>query len=193
MPREALSERKDMSTPSSAGRLSREDGKTLQLGKRGATPALFTRLTSHIPPGQFGRYLLVGIWNTLFGYATYAGLTLLLAPYVAQGYMLAALLSSGLNISVAFLGYKWFVFKTKGNYLREWGRCLAVYGSSIIIGIGALPILVWVIRHATRFDRQAPYLAGAVLIAFSAIYNFLGHKKFSFKPASNFQDSSNAA
>jgi len=31
-------------------------------------PAL-TALTGHFPPGQFGRYLAVGVWNTLFGCA----------------------------------------------------------------------------------------------------------------------------
>jgi hypothetical protein len=30
------------------------------------------KLTRHIPPGQFGRYLLVGAWNTLFGYGSFA-------------------------------------------------------------------------------------------------------------------------
>ena len=30
------------------------------------------RLVDHIPPGQFGRYLLVGAWNTLFGYGSFA-------------------------------------------------------------------------------------------------------------------------
>ena len=34
-----------------------------------------------------------------------------------------------LGITVAFLCYKHFVFRTKGNYLKEWLRCFAVYGS----------------------------------------------------------------
>src|ERR1700674_2234048 len=85
-------------------------------------------LTRHIPPGQFGRYLLVGLGNTVFGYATFAFFTAILDRYVPQSYMLASVLASVLNITVAFLGYKWFVFKTKGNYLREWGRCVGVYG-----------------------------------------------------------------
>lgn len=172
------------------GRPVREGWRNPRLGMRDGIPQFLIRLTSHIPPGQFGRYLLVGVWNTLFGYTTFAALTALLAPKVPQSYMLAAVLSSVLNITVAFLGYKWFVFRTKGNYLREWGRCLAVYGSSTILGVGALPIMVWTIRLTSRLDRQAPYLAGALMMAFGAVYNFLGHKKFSFKPATKVQDSS---
>lgn len=144
-------------------------------------------------PCQFGRYLLVGVWNALFGYSTYAALTALLAPHISQSYIPAAVLSSVVNITVAFLGYKWFVFKTQGNYLREWGRCVAVYGSSMVIGIGALPIVVWVIRLTSRFDRQAPYLAGALLTVLGVIYNFLGHKRFSFRPASEVHGNSGAA
>ena len=42
--------------------------------------SLFARLTSHIPPAQFSRYTLVGIWNTIFGYGSYAALTALFMP-----------------------------------------------------------------------------------------------------------------
>jgi len=140
--------------------------------------------TQHIPPGQFGRYLLVGIWNTLFGYGTYALLTAILNPIVPYSYMWASVLSSLLNITVAYLGYKWFVFKTKGNYLREWLRCMAVYSSGIIFSLIALPVLVTLIRHKTRFFAQAPYIAGAILTGVVVIYSFLGHKHFSFRTPS---------
>ena len=140
-----------------------------------------TKFTRHIPPGQFGRYLLVGLWNTLFGYGTFALLTAVLNPFVRHSYMWASLLSGLLNITVAYLGYKWFVFKTKGNYLREWIRCVAVYSGGIIFGLIALPMLVLVIRRNTHYVAQAPYIAGAILMAVVVVYSFLGHKKFSFR------------
>jgi putative flippase GtrA len=146
-------------------------------------PAWFERVTSHIPPRQFGRYLIVGTWNTLFGYGTYAMLTALLDPVVAHGYILAMLISSPLNITVAFLGYKWFVFKTKGNYLREWSRCMAVYLSGILLGPVLLPIVVLALRSGVGLTRSAPYVAGALLTGFGVIYNFFGHKRFSFRGA----------
>jgi len=138
-------------------------------------------LGAHIPPQLFGRYLLVGAWNTLFGYGSYAGLTTLFNPIVPHSYMLACALSSVLNITVSFLGYKWFVFKTPGNYLREWVRCVVVYSGTIVMGVILLPILVLAIRHATPFSHAAPYIAGAILLGISAIYSFLGHKRFSFR------------
>jgi putative flippase GtrA len=138
-------------------------------------------LAAHFPPGQFLRYLVVGVWNTLFGYAVYAALTAVLTPLIPYSYMVASLLSSFVNITVAFLGYKWFVFKTKGNYLREWARCVAVYSGAIAIGLILLPILVGIIRHATRYQREAPYIAGAVLTGVSVVFSFVGHRRFSFR------------
>jgi putative flippase GtrA len=144
----------------------------------------FAILTAHFPPGQFGRYLVVGAWNTLFGYASFAALTAVLTPLIPYSYMAASLVSSILNITVAFLGYKWFVFKTKGNYLREWARCVMVYSGSIAIGLALLPVLVGIIRHTSRYERGAPYIAGALLIGISVVFSFVGHKRFSFRTRS---------
>lgn len=138
-------------------------------------------MTEHIPPGQLGRYLLVGTWNTLFGYGTFALFTAILSPILSHGYIYASVLSSLVNITVAYLGYKWFVFHTKGNYLREWTRCIGVYSGGILIGVLALPLLVLIIRRKTGLVGTAPYIAGALLTAFTVVYSFLGHKKFSFR------------
>ena len=144
-------------------------------------PAWIRRLTSHIPPDQFGRYLFVGLWNTLFGYGSYALLTATLAPVVPHSYILASIIAAPLNITVSYLGYKWFVFKTKGNYLRECARCMLVYGSSMAVGVILLPPVVFLIRWGSGLDRSAPYIGGALLMGFGVVYSFLGHKKFSFR------------
>jgi putative flippase GtrA len=146
--------------------------------------AFFANLTRHIPPGQLGRYLVVGVWNTAFGYATFALFTALLDRYVPASYLAASLIASVLNITVSFLGYKWFVFKTRGNYLREWVRCLMVYSGSIAVGIALLPPTVFVVEYLTDNRRTAPYIAGALIMGGQVILSFLGHKSFSFKDGS---------
>lgn len=146
-----------------------------------AAPGRFASLTRHIPPGQLGRYLLVGIWNTGFAYGTYAGFTALFDRRMPYGYLLASVLSNILNITVSFLGYKWFVFKTKGNYIQEWLRSLSVYGSSMLFGFLALAPLVYVFRTLLGFQHAAPYLAGAVLTGVSVLISFFGHKHISFR------------
>ncbi|MGC2211307.1 MAG: GtrA family protein [Candidatus Korobacteraceae bacterium] len=134
-----------------------------------------------MPAGQLFRYVLTGAWNTLFGYGTFALFTALLAPLGRQSYMLALIPSAAINITVAFLGYKWFVFKTKGNYLREWIRCVGVYSSSMALSMVLLPVFVFVIRHRFGLETQAPYIAGALLGVLTVIFSFFGHKHISFR------------
>jgi hypothetical protein len=69
--------------------------------------SVFARLTSHIPPAQFSRYTLVGIWNTIFGYGSYAALTALFMRRMAHGYLVAAVVSGLVSISVAFRRFKY--------------------------------------------------------------------------------------
>jgi putative flippase GtrA len=139
------------------------------------------RLAKHAPGGELGRYLLVGAWNTLFGYGTFAALVFILDPVLAHGYVLANVLSGLVNITVAFLGYKWFVFRTKGNYLREWARAFAVYSTGIAVGTICLPALVQALRYGAGLGRSAPYIAGALITGAGVILSFFGHKRFTFR------------
>lgn len=141
---------------------------------------MISSLRRHVPGGQLGRYLVVGIWNTAFGYATFALFNLLLEGRVPASYMFASLLASVINITVAFLGYKWFVFKTRGNYLKEWVRCLMVYSGSIALGLVLLPPAVWLVEYLTGNPRAAPYIAGAVVMGVQVVGSFVGHRRFSF-------------
>jgi putative flippase GtrA len=118
----------------------------------------------------------------LFGYGSFALFTAVLNPVVPHSYIVASVVSSLLNITVSYLGYKRFVFKTSGNYLREWARCVVVYSGGIVLGVVLLPIFVLLIRRSTPFFATAPYIAGALLMGIGAIYSFLGHKRFSFRP-----------
>ncbi len=138
-------------------------------------------LTRHFPPGQFARYLMVGLWNTVFGYSVYALFTALLMPRLRFGYIVASVLSNLLSITMAYLGYKFFVFKTQGNYLVEWLRCILVYGSGVLPGLVALPLLVEGLQHGLHLQRSAPYIAGAMVMGTTVIYSFFGHKHFSFR------------
>jgi putative flippase GtrA len=141
----------------------------------------FKRVTRHIPPGQFGRYLLVGVWNTLFGYSVFALFVYLLEPRMSHGYMAAQVISSVINISIAYFGYKFFVFKTTGNYLKEWLKCLAVYGtSSTLPGFVVLPMLVGLLHVGFHLHHKAPYIAGAILTVVGVFVSFFGNRRFTF-------------
>jgi|SRR5579884_2108304 len=156
-------------------------------------PGWRDRLLSHIPPGQLLRYLFVGAFNTLFGYTTFAVINYLLHRRgIPVSYIFAAAISNVINISVAFLGYKLFVFRTKGNYLWEWLKAMAVYWSSFVPAILLLPLLVRILNwtlppqlHAFHHNYSrsdaAPYLANALLLGVSVIYSFIAHKNITFR------------
>ncbi len=177
------------------------------------------RLVDAFPGGQFFRYLLVGGFNTLFGYTSFLVIVRLLAAVIPQRYLTltaiaGSLISTPLNITVAYFGYKFFVFKTKGNYLLEWLKCFAVYGTGMIPGLVALGALTRLIQNLVHSHSAglhnlltstqahlpaapahllagiahgktlAANIAGAIVIGLSTIYSFVGHKKVTFKTTS---------
>lgn len=130
---------------------------------------------------QLVRYLLVGGFNTVFGYALFALLNWSMTGLGSYSYLLASVLTSLISITVAFLLYKWFVFRTRGNYLIEWIRCVGVYSSSMLIGLVGLSILVPVLRRNLQNPVLAPYIAAAIMTAITVVITFLGHKNISFR------------
>ena len=143
-------------------------------------------LTLPLPSARFIRYALVGLWNTVFGYSCFFLFNRWLSTVMlAYSYIVANIAANLIAISVAFLGYKWFVFRTKGNYLREWLRTLMVYSGSLLFSTLALAPLVGLIRHLTRFQSEAPYIAAAIVAIFTVISSFFGHKHFSFRKDSS--------
>jgi putative flippase GtrA len=119
------------------------------------------------------RYVAVGACNTIFGYGCFAMFTLLLTPLLSYGYVLASLLANLFSLTFTFLGYNRFVFKMRGNYLKEWIRCVGVYASSMVLAVAALPWVVGVIRRQPGHERSAPYIAGAIVLVFSIVFSSL--------------------
>ncbi len=150
--------------------------------------AVIDNLARHVPPGQFLRYITVGAWNTVFGYACFTLVTwLLIRLFPAKPAMMTSIayvLAAFINISVSFLGYKWFVFRTKGNYLIEYLRSFSVYLPTLVISAVAIAQLTVLLRHTTPFPQEAPYLAGAILLVITVVLSFLGHRHISFRQKS---------
>src|ERR1700739_556226 len=108
---------------------------------------------------QFIRYLFVGGFNTLFGYCVFALLNWLFRGFGSYSYLYASFFSSVITISLAFLAYKWFVFRTRGNYLVEWIRCFGVYGTSVLISLVGMAVLVPILRRILNRPELASYIA----------------------------------
>jgi putative flippase GtrA len=146
----------------------------------------FAALRRVLPSGEVIRFLLVGVSNTLVSLGLYSGFVILFGhllphrgkPLIAD---LASITSKPLAITVAFLCYKHFVFRTKGNYLKEWLKCFAVYGISTPAELIILPLATKAFLVPTLTHLYAPFLAGVVNAVIIAGYSYVAHKKFSFK------------
>ncbi len=146
----------------------------------------FAALRHVLPSGEVIRFLLVGVSNTLVSLGLYSGAVILFGhllphrgkPLIAD---IASITSKPLAITVAFLCYKHFVFRTKGNYLKEWLKCFAVYGVSTPAELVILPLATKAFLLVVLTRAYAPFLAGVVNSVVIACYSYFAHKKFSFK------------
>ncbi len=147
---------------------------------------LVRELVRHAPPGQVVRFLIVGAWNTLFGYGVFVLLTYLLIPRVGNDVaaaVLASLLGSVICITMAFFCHKTYVFRTKGNLLKEYLRAYVVYGTTTLVSIALLPLLMILLKLVNTPQKWVPYVAGAILTAGNVFISFFGHKRFTFQQA----------
>ncbi len=144
---------------------------------------LVRELARHAPPGQVVRFLIVGAWNTLFAYGLFALLTYLLTRRIESPYV-AAMTASGLGsvvcITVSFVCHKLFVFRTRGNFLKEYLRAFVVYGGTSLVGFILLPLVMAALNLFVTPRAAVPYLAGAILTAGTVVISFFGHKQYTF-------------
>lgn len=127
---------------------------------------------------MFVRYLIAGTFNTLFGYGMFAALNFAFSGHYIQ----AAILANLASITVAFVNYKWFVFRTRGNYRRELMRCTAVYALIAFMGITGLWAVVPAIRATLGLPTASPYIGAALITGATSTVGFKMHRGFSFRP-----------
>ena len=118
------------------------------------------------------RYLMAGGWNTLFGYGVGVGLYTVLSHELHVAVIAA--IANILAITMSFLTYKLFVFKTTGNWLSEYGRSYVVYGSMALLSIA----LLWALVDYLGIDI---WYAQALVVLLTVGISYLGHKFFTFR------------
>ena len=117
-------------------------------------------------------YLVVGGWNTLFGYLIWALFQYLLHDYIYYLFILViAWVPAVLN---AYICYRYFVFRSRGSVWRELPRFSLVYMVTLCISLVGLPILLRVLPFSI-------YVTQALFTAVMVVLSYLSHKYFSFK------------
>jgi glycosyltransferase involved in cell wall biosynthesis len=120
-------------------------------------------------------YLVVGGWNTVFGYLAFAGLYYLLHSII--GYAPVFVLSSAISILNAYWGYKLVVFRSPGKFHQEFPRFAIVYVVALVANIVVFPWL-------TKTLGLNAYLSQAIFTAVLVVCTYIVNKRFSFKVAS---------
>ena len=120
------------------------------------------------------RYLTVGGFNTVVGYFIGVFGYMIFHDYLPL--VMIGVISNILAISFSFVTYKLFVFQTQGRWLTEYLKSYIVYGSSALLGIGLLWLLVGQLTVSIWF-------AQGIIIIFTIIVSYLGHSRFTFRRA----------
>jgi glycosyltransferase involved in cell wall biosynthesis len=137
----------------------------LAVGRRLLYRALFDR-EAH----QRIRYVLIGVWNTVFGFLSFALLLLLLGEKLR---LVALAIAYVLSILNAFSGHKFVVFRSGGKIIHELPRFVLVYVVQYGINVLALEWLSSSLHWNTLLSQAVITLA---LIG----PTYLVNKRFSF-------------
>lgn len=119
---------------------------------------------------QFVRFVLVGILNTLFSYAIYAGLV-----YLGLGYAVANLIALIIGVVFSFKTQGMLVFNESNN--RRLFRFVVVWAVIYLFNIAIIGRFIALGLNS--------YVSGALAIPFSTLLSYIGQKYFVFRASSS--------
>ncbi|WP_373121608.1 GtrA family protein [Mycobacterium marinum] len=139
------------------------------------------------PPGPLIRlfrdqrvaFLVVGGINTVVGFAIFVACSVTVGRLVDHrfGTVVGTLVTIGishpLGVLFAFVLYRRFVFRVRGQVLRDLMRFWSVYLARVGVNIVVLPVLVEL--GLQRIPAQAIVLLSTTLLS------YFGHRHFSFR------------
>jgi putative flippase GtrA len=126
------------------------------------------------------RFLIVGVWNTAFGYGAFLFLYWLFDLFLSprfMAYMTASIIGNILAVTNAFFFHKYYTFQSPergGAALKEYFRFVGTYVFTFILSLILLPIFV-------ELACLTPQVAAAVIILICTVFSYIGHSRFSFR------------
>jgi putative flippase GtrA len=118
------------------------------------------------------RYLCAGGFNTACNYfVSLASYHSLIAYFHI---IVISLITNIIAINISFLTFKFFVFKTNGNWISEYKKNYIVYSWLIVFNV----ILIWILVDFMKM----PYWLGLIIsMGVVAILGYKNHTNFTFK------------
>lgn len=117
------------------------------------------------------RFLIVGGFNTVFGYACFVALQQTLGARIH--YLVVLLIAHVISVLLAFVLYRMVVFRVSGRILGDLWRFWSVYLAALAINLVALPLLV-------ELGGLPVLLAQAMVLVVTVGMSFFAHGRFSF-------------
>jgi len=129
------------------------------------------------------RFLLVGGFNTVFAWSVFAALNWLFtvinerAGWNFPEILLAnaaLIIQYAITINVSFITMRYYVFRSHGNFWREWAKAWSVYILLYAVNAPSISFLMWAFKLDAWWEQ-------AIYLVFSTIVTFLLHKYYSFR------------
>ena len=120
---------------------------------------------------DFVRFLFVGCLNFLISYVIYVIAILILG---AEHYQLCIALQWGLSSVISYFNQKILVFRTKGNYIKEYLKCCSTWAVGYLLNVIIFEILI-------RFVTKNVFIVQFVSIAAVSVMTYVLFKFFAFK------------
>jgi putative flippase GtrA len=138
--------------------------------------------------GEKLRYLVVGVWNTLLGYAVFLLALKLFGPAIQAlsskpgvaglighfYYLVIQWAVWVLMVVNSTVTMKYFAFRSKGRLLHQIGRAYLVY----LPAQGISSVILW---FTVKVLGLSPGIGQLVTIAIATVFSYLGHKYFTFR------------
>ncbi len=118
------------------------------------------------------RFLLVGGWNTAFGFLL--GVVLYYYLKDLTNIIIIGMISNVISITMSFTTNKLFVFMSAGNWINEYIRSYVVYGAMAFLGI----FLLWFFVDICKFNI---WISQTLILVISISISYLAHSRFTYK------------
>lgn len=115
-------------------------------------------------------FLAVGGVNTAIGFGLFVVFN---ALFGRERYLLTLLCSHIISVIIAFVLYRYLVFKVRGHLLRDAWRFESVY----LIALAANAAFLHV---GVSWLHQNPVVVQAVVLVVTTTWSYIGHGRFSF-------------
>lgn len=131
-------------------------------------------LINHLAKNEKLRFLIVGAYNTIFGYATFVALYFLLHDYLH--YLVIVLLSHMIAVTNAFFMYRRIVFRAQAPLLPAFLRFNLSTVAAMLFGMAGMALLI-------EIFGIHPLLAQALVTCATVVVTYFLHRHYTF-PAS---------